>query len=118
MAEQEVQQPVECPPQENAEPIPSAEQIEQMNQVQQAKQAMLNSLAHVYGQFIAQIRIYAASPLQQQQAFIRFDEGHFWLQQSIMQAQIECVKPQEPAQPESPPESTPVGEPQSNGVEL
>lgn len=86
-------------------PTITPEQLEKMQQVQQAKQGMLNTLGQLYGQFIQQIRMYPFTPLQQQQAFIRLDEGHFWMQQSIMQAQVELAEAKapesEPANPES-----------------
>ena len=93
-------------------PTITPEEFEKMKAVREAKQGMLNQLGQIYGHFINQIRNFPFTPLQQQQAFIRLDEGHFWMQQSIMQAEIRLESPTAPESEAVVPESIPSGEAQ------
>jgi hypothetical protein len=59
---------------------------EQMNN---EKLLSLNNLRVEFVKFMEAISVLPGSQLQKQQAFLRFDEGHMWMQNSI----ITHVKP-------------------------
>ena len=48
------------------------------------KQAALNQLRETFSTFISNVVAIQCSQLQKNQAILRFDEGHMWMQNAIM----------------------------------
>ena len=98
----------ETKPVDNFEDAESNAKFEAANAL---KQSLLNQIAEAYGKFIEFVKTLPNSPFHQQQAFVRFDEGQFWLSQSIINApvtfeNIDLANP-ETSQPEAPQEPEP-----------
>jgi hypothetical protein len=50
----------------------------------QEKQVLINQLRDGFMAFVEMLLKMPGSPLQKQQAFLRFDEGNMWMQNAIM----------------------------------
>jgi hypothetical protein len=82
-------------------------QIVKAQQMQKVKASLLNSVQQEYSKFMQAITNLPAHPLLRQQSFFRFDEGMYWMRESIQHAQIELQQVEvapEPA-PSAPVES-------------
>ncbi len=64
---------------------------------EEAKQYMVQSLRKEFIAFMQGVAKIPGSHVQKQQAFLRFDEGHMWMQNSI----LSHVAPQQEAEPQS-----------------
>ncbi len=51
---------------------------------EQEKINVLNELRAEFTVFMNRILKFPGAPMQKQQAFLRFDEGHMWLQNSVL----------------------------------
>lgn len=83
------------------------------------KQLFVNHLREAYIEFMNKVLKIPGSPMQKQQGFFRFDEGHMWMQNAILsftapeQSEGAIVEPVEGDQPEAQLEQ-PVEQPASN----
>ncbi len=62
----------------------------------------MQKLHKEYVDFTTRIKQFPANPGQSAQAFLRFDEGFFWLREALFNADIQPVQPanQDPVPPE------------------
>jgi len=68
----------------------------------ETKQFMLEQLRSDYIALMQKLIKIPGAPMQKQQAFLRFDEGHMWLQNAIASYVEPQPQPAAIAQPESP----------------
>jgi hypothetical protein len=59
------------------------------------KQVNLEFLRNEYVAFMGKVAKLPGSPIQKQQAFLRFDEGHMWIQNAIVTHQEKAPVPDE-----------------------
>lgn len=88
--------PQQCQPEKI---VPTPEQLAELNQqIRNVKQTMLNNINDIYAKFIEQCRLFPSNLFHQQQAFIRFDEGLYWMQNSIINSQLDLQVVQAPSE--------------------
>lgn len=76
----------------------------------QAKEYIVHALRKEFITFMQGISKIPGSHVQKQQAFLRFDEGHMWMQNAI----LSYVPPQAPIEPPTVPEDQPIDEPEAS----
>jgi|HubBroStandDraft_2_1064218.scaffolds.fasta_scaffold231860_1 hypothetical protein len=62
---------------------------------EQVKTELLTSLREEYMMFMNRVLKIPGAPMAKQQAFLRFDEGHMWMQNAI----VSFVEPEQAAAP-------------------
>lgn len=55
----------------------------------QAKEFMVKTLRDLFIEFMSQVSRIPGAHIQKQQAFLRFDEGHMWMQNAVLSHQPE-----------------------------
>jgi hypothetical protein len=70
----------------------------------ESKKFALDVLRREFIKFMEAVSKIPGAPVQKQQAFLRFDEGHMWMQNAV----FTYVEPQENAVPDAPPSDQPI----------
>lgn len=79
----------------------AAPQAQAVDQSQQIKLSLINYVNKLYQEFLQTISSIPREPEHSRQAFIRFEEGIFWLTNAINKATFQIAPP--PAAPSAPP---------------
>lgn len=82
----------------------------------ETKQFLLQQLRDDYMGFMQKLVAMPGASVQKQQAFLRFDEGHMWMQSAVMNyMEPQPIEPPVPLDQEPPIEIVvPIEEPESN----